>query len=254
MKKLLIALFILLFSSIIESGDAKAQNLDSLYSVWQDQSQTDSNRVTAYIYYIFKGYLFSRPDTAVILADALHTFAKAQQYPKASAKAYNLQGIANDVQGSYPRALEFYQKSLVIYEEIGDKNGISSSLGNMGSIYIYQGNYPLALEYYQKSLAIQEEIGDKTGIASSMGNIGSIYIYQDNNPRALEYYQKSLAIKEEIRLPDGQVGKKKASQSVWAISAAFTLTKAITTAPWNTTKRVWRLRKKSGIKAASQSA
>jgi class 3 adenylate cyclase/Tfp pilus assembly protein PilF len=181
-------------------------NLDSLYAVWQDPDQTDSIRVDAYFTYIWNGYLFSNPDTAKTLAEALHLYAQNQNSPLASSKAYNVQGAANLLQSDYPNALENYKKALAIQEEIGDKRGIASSEGNIGLIYYNQGNNPLAIEYYQKSMEIEEEIGNKQGIAISLNNIGLIYSNQNNYPRALEYYEKALATYEEIDYKRGVAG------------------------------------------------
>ncbi|MCK4990000.1 MAG: tetratricopeptide repeat protein, partial [Bacteroidales bacterium] len=47
------------------------------------------------------------------------------------------------------QAVEYYQKALTIYYELGDKQGVSGSLNNLGIIYWQQKNYPKALEYYQ---------------------------------------------------------------------------------------------------------
>ncbi len=174
------------------------KNLDSLYMLWLDPTQSDSNRADAYNAYIWQGYLFSKPDTAAVLAEALVDYAKEQNYSKAAAQGYNLQGIANTLTADYTLALEYYEKSLTIQEAIGDKNGAANCLNNMGNIHLYQGNYPLALEYYEQSLAIREAIGDKKGIASSLVNIGALYQNRGNYPRALEYYQKTLAIRQEI--------------------------------------------------------
>jgi tetratricopeptide (TPR) repeat protein len=101
-------------------------------------------------------------------------------------------------QGNHPKALDYYQKSLKIREQIGDQQGIAVCLMNMGNSYYDQGNYPKALDYYQKSLKIQEQIGNQQGIAYSLNNMGSIYSGQGNYPKALEYFQKSLKINEQI--------------------------------------------------------
>ncbi|MCC5915940.1 MAG: tetratricopeptide repeat protein [Cryomorphaceae bacterium] len=194
MKKYLLLIFWVLCYNSVSAQD----NLDSLYRIWQDKSQPDSTRVNAYRDYIWNGYLFSRPDTAEVLTEALQAYAEKHSYPKASGKGYHLQGIASAVQGNYPRALKYFQKSLTIWEEIGDKNGIASSLNTIGIIYKDQGNYPRALEYYQKSMVIFEELGDKNGITQNLINIGNNYNVQGNYPRALEYYQKSLVIFEEL--------------------------------------------------------
>ncbi len=198
MKRTTIILVVLLSLPFGHGWGVAAQNPDSLYTIWQDVSLPDSVRVTAYKDYIWNGYLFSKPDTAAELAEALHNFAKKQNYPMAAATGHNLQGVVNYIKGNYPLALKYYYKSLAIFEEIGDKKGIAGSLGNIGPMYKFQGNYLRALEYYQKSLAIFEEIGDKRGIAGSLNNIGGIYFDQGNYPRALEYRKKSLAISEEI--------------------------------------------------------
>lgn len=197
LNKALLLLFITVGFSLF-TAPAKTQNVDSLYSLWQDQTQPDSIRVAAYKDYIRNAYLFARPDSAAVLADALHRYAQRHNYPKAAATGYSLQGIAYHFLGNYPRALEYYQKSLTIQVELRNKKGTALVLNNIGNIYFTQDNYPRALEYYEKSLAIREEIGEKQGIAATLNNIGGIYNNQSDYPRSMEYYQKSLAIKEDI--------------------------------------------------------
>ena len=177
---------------------AQAQYLDSLYAVWQDPTRSDSIRVAAYTDYIWDGYLYSRPDTAAILAEALHAFAQEHGYPRASAKGYNLQGTASRLQGGYPRAFQCYQKSLAIHERIGEKKGVAGNLNNIGLIYREQGRDDQALDYYMRSRSIFEEIGDKNGLGNSLNNIGSIYADQRNHARALEYLEKGAAIQKEV--------------------------------------------------------
>jgi adenylate cyclase len=202
MKKAILLAFIIC-NSLTFTCFAKQTNLDSLLGVWNNKSQPDSNRVQAYNDYVWYGYIDSKPDSAAILAEALHAYAKKHKYPKASAKGYGLQGHANHRQGNYPLALEYHQKSLAIREEIGDKKDIASSLNAIGIIYFGQGDYPRVLGYLEKTLVIQEEIGDKNGMANSLGNIGTIYLNQSNYPRALEYFKKGLAIHEEIGNKNG---------------------------------------------------
>ncbi len=188
--------FIILNLSFIAS--AQQPNIDSLYTVWQDQTQPDSTRVKAYRDYIWKGYLFNNPDTAFILAEKLVAFANQNQYPKAEVQANNIQGVSFYLKGNYPEALNYYQRNLIIQEELGANNGMANSLNNIGIIYTEQGNFPKALNYYQRSLKIREEIGDKKGISITLGNIGAIYRNQGNLPKALIYNKRSLKIREEI--------------------------------------------------------
>ena len=194
MHKITTLLF-LVFSSTYLNSQTK---LDSLYVIWQDKTQTDSVRTEAFKKYIWDGFLFDKPHTAFTLAEELISFSKSNQYRNAEAEAYNIQGVSFWVKTNYLEAVNYYQRSLKIREEIDDKKGISASLYNIGNIYLRQGNYLQALDYHQRSLKIEQEIDNVEGIALSLGIIGIIYSEQSIYPKALEYYERGLKIQEEI--------------------------------------------------------
>ena len=201
MKKSSFSIFILLLAQF--AVPLQGQNLDSLYAVWQDQSQPDSTRVKAYADYIWDGFVYYNPDTAEILANDLYRFSEKGNYPQAAAKCFNILGEISFWRGNFPLALEYRQKSMEFYVEMGDKQGISNSLSSMGKIYASQGNSLRALEYLQQSIKIFEEIGDRQGVSNSLNNIGNVYQFQGNYPRALEYYEKKLKISEELHDKEG---------------------------------------------------
>ena len=68
-------------------------------------------------------------------------------------QAKNLQETAIKLhkKGEWDKALEFYEKSLKIYQKLGDKQGISSSYNNLGLLYKDKGEWDKALEFYEKS-------------------------------------------------------------------------------------------------------
>ncbi len=173
-------------------------NLDSLWSIWNDTTQADTNRLKAIHKIAWVGYLFTKPDSSFYFAQLHYDFALKIDNKRNIAKALNTQGVSFYLQGNYEKALEYYEKSLKIAEEIGDKRGIGISYNNIGNIYSVQGNYEKALEYYAKSLKIAEEIGDKRAMRNYYTNIGLIYYEQGNYEKALDYQVKSLKIAEEI--------------------------------------------------------
>jgi adenylate cyclase len=189
-------ILVILHSSFVISS--AQQNLDSLYAVWQDETQSDSVRAHAYDDYIWDGFLFSNPDTAIVLVQALLTFGEQHKYPRANARAYSIMGTSNAIKSNYPKALDYYQRSLKIFQEIGNKKGSAGIINNIGNIYNYQGDYPKSLDYFQRSLKIFQELGNKSGSALAIGNIGNIYNAQGDNTRALDYFQRSLKIVEEF--------------------------------------------------------
>jgi tetratricopeptide (TPR) repeat protein len=54
------------------------------------------------------------------------------------------------------------------------------SLGNLGNCYGSLGQYEKAIAYYQQSLKIKEEIGDRQGVAISLHNIGEVLLKLEN--------------------------------------------------------------------------
>jgi len=107
-------------------------------------------------------------------------------------------GVITKRQGNIPLALDYYQRSLKIEEEIGNKKGIANGLNNIGAIHEAQGDYPKALEHYLNCLQVCEETGDQRQLASVSSNIGGVYEAQGDYSKALEYFKSSLIIFKKL--------------------------------------------------------
>jgi len=193
MRRLFVIGFV--FTATIGFGQV---NLDSLWDVWDDESQPDTNRLKAMYNISWYGYLFSQPDSAFYFAQLECDLAKSKGLQKQMASALNTQGVSFYIRGDYASAIDYYTRCLTIREEIGNKKGIATSLNNIGLIYKNQGDYASAIDFHTRSLTIREEIGDKKGIAASLNNIGNIYKQQGDYTKAIDNYTRSLALKEEI--------------------------------------------------------
>ena len=66
-------------------------------------------------------------------------------------------------------------------------------VSNVGSAKRLLGDYPGALDYFQRSLQMAEELNDKKLIANALNNIGVVNRDQGNYGRALEYLQAAKA-------------------------------------------------------------
>jgi tetratricopeptide (TPR) repeat protein len=100
--------------------------------------------------------------------------------------------------GDYATALDYLQQSLVITREIGDKAGEGTTLNNLATTAHATGDYATALDYLQQSLVIRREIGDKAGEGATLNNLSQIYNARGDYDTALDYLQQSLAIQREI--------------------------------------------------------
>lgn len=61
----------LAFAFSLSISSAQTQNLDSLYSIWQDRTQPDTLRCKAIDDLAWDGFVYSNPDSAVVLANML---------------------------------------------------------------------------------------------------------------------------------------------------------------------------------------
>jgi len=95
---------------------------------------------------------------------------------KAKASAYNNIGEIHYSQGNFQEALEWYEKSRKICEEIGNQKGLTTTYNSIGGIHYSQSNWEEALEWYEKSRKISEKIGDQEGLATAYCSIGLVYL------------------------------------------------------------------------------
>ena len=108
------------------------------------------------------------------------------------------------MQGEYPQALDFYQRSLKIREEIGDRDGVAKSLHQIGMLHQDQGEYPQALNFYQRSLKIKEEIGDRPGLARSLAETGLLYEEMDQPLKAIPLVVQAFLMFVGMNMPEGR--------------------------------------------------
>jgi len=148
-------------------------------------------------------YIYSNPDSAIILAEQQLQLAQKTNQKKYEGIAYKTIGTAFLNKDNSQKALDYLLRALKVNEEINDKQGIGSCSNNIGAVYQYQSNYTKALEYYLKSLKIAEERKDKQSIGACYSNIGLVYSNQHDYKNALDFHLKSLKIRKELNDKQG---------------------------------------------------
>ena len=156
----------------------------------------------------------------------------------AKATAINNLGFLYHNYSQAEKAVKQYEKSLSIFEEISDTNGIimacnniailekdighidvtieyldralalslktanqqmlQMSYTNYSSIYARMGMIDKALKYAYKGLEIQDKIGDDHGKGYALNNIASLYYTQKDLKKAEEYFIKSLEKRKKV--------------------------------------------------------
>jgi serine phosphatase RsbU (regulator of sigma subunit)/tetratricopeptide (TPR) repeat protein len=114
------------------------------------------------------------------------------------AAAFNNKGYYFNDRGIAYKAIIFFNKSLTIQREIGDKEGEAYSLNNLGAIYDSKGDINKSLENYFSALRIRENLGDKRALAQTYNNIAILYNKQNDIYKCLNYHYKSLKMRQEL--------------------------------------------------------
>ncbi len=184
-------LFILFLSPLCIFGQT---NTDSLWNIWEDNSQADSSRIKALIRMTNTGYLNSKNDSAVYFTKILYDFAKSKGLKKWMIRALEIQGEAQANLNNYNRAVICNQQSLRIYEELNDESGKSDAFMNIGSVYWLKGDWTSSIDYYTRSLIIEEKNGNYDQVAVCMNILGSLYYEMKEYDKALEYLNSSLSL------------------------------------------------------------
>jgi tetratricopeptide (TPR) repeat protein len=69
-----------------------------------------------------------------------------------------------------------FDKSLAIYQSLGDQWGLARIYLNLGNMDGFQGNIPSQREYLERSLAACRQAGDLRGMAIALNNLASVLV------------------------------------------------------------------------------
>jgi adenylate cyclase len=142
---------------------------------------------------------YSAPaDIALNWSLDLLDFSRENNLKKNEASVLTLCGIFYETLAQHDSAISYYEKSIHIYEELKDPNGVAGNYNNIGNVYGALGDIPKAIEMLTQSLRIGETEKDSSIIARALGNIGTFYHQQGDYPLALDFYEKRIAIADAI--------------------------------------------------------
>ena len=175
-------------------------------STKQDMMKAPTSNTEAYEYYLKGKYKYEKRENMEDMEIARGLLIKAIDLDNKLLVAKNLLGYTYQETGDNDKALEIYTQNLKQAEELGDKNGVSTSLYNIAGIYYNKLEFYSALDYYKILKDISEELGDKWEVAHSLINIGNCYKYTGDNENALDYYVRSLEKYKELDNKGGIVG------------------------------------------------
>jgi CHAT domain-containing protein len=82
-----------------------------------------------------------------------------------------------------------------------DARETAAILHNFGYLIQNRGEYEKALEYYDRSLKIKQELGDRSGVAVTLGQFGKLYVEVGRYDEAFRHLLSALSIFIELQSP-----------------------------------------------------
>jgi CHAT domain-containing protein/uncharacterized protein HemY len=95
-------------------------------------------------------------------------------------------------------ALENHEKSLQIAREIKDRSIEAGALNNLGLVYRLNAEYDKALVNLEQSLLVYRELKDRYSEAIELINLGQVYGDQREKTKALTKYEEGIVILKEL--------------------------------------------------------
>lgn len=104
--------------------------------------------------------------------------------------------VFNEGLHQFDKAVEYFNKSLVLAEQLKDSTLISYNYNNLGQAYYFSKNYSEALRYYIKSKDLKAVLDDERGLGSAYSNISNVFFDLKRYDSATFYNDLSFDIRE----------------------------------------------------------
>lgn len=198
MRRICISILFLLWITVAANGQDKTT--DSLTALLP-HAPDDSAKVDLLIE-LSKSFYNRSWDSSIKSAEEAVALAEKINYKKGLAVAYKNIGVANYFKGTPVSAVEAWDRSLKIFQELEDKQGEANILSNLGGVFVLSDE-SRALDYYLRSLRLAEQIQDSFRIATLNNNIGALYDKKPATvPNALESYRKAISVSQKNNYPE----------------------------------------------------
>lgn len=109
-----------------------------------------------------------------------------------------------NTQGEFDKSIEYYKLAIDLNIKCNNKSGEAFGYNNLAAIFKKKGDFENALKYCYKGLEIMIEENDEKGMATLYTNIGTLLGKTNKETQGLEYLLKGLDIKQKIKDTDGE--------------------------------------------------
>ena len=147
-------------------------------------------------------------------------------------------GVAQNLPPQKQTQVEQYKEMLIKYQGEGNKSETANYLNKIAYIYWENSNPKNAIDYFNQSIIINQEIGNDNALKTIYLNLGMIYSDLNQFDKAQTNYQKSLQISRNLKktsdiasclinLASVQTSLKKYNDAITGLEEAMNLSKEL---------------------------
>jgi predicted ATPase/DNA-binding NarL/FixJ family response regulator len=181
-------------ASWLEQLEQEHNNLRSAlrWAIAQRDAATGVRLVLALrLFWFMRGYLSEgRERIAAVLALDLPDADRA--------RVLDCAGFLARYQGDYTAAARTIRKSLAIWRQLSNRQGVADALSNLGYVMLCQSDYATAQTLYSESLDLNRSLHNDQGRADCLSHLGTAAFYEGDYHRAEQLHAESLGIWQEL--------------------------------------------------------
>ena len=191
MKKQLGAGILFFFFSVVCLGQRSSSILyDEWYKQMFNSELSDSTRI--HLYFNYGLYKWGGNSDSLNLLPELFTNLNQKDQKRYSAVKLSLQAWYISLEKGDNEALEYFDQSQDIFNEIHDFRGDAYNRIGIGNILTNLGLYSKALKNYSKAIEIGRTLEDEAIHAAALGGLGLVYDTKLETEKAREYYLEAM--------------------------------------------------------------
>ncbi len=129
---------------------------------------------------------------------AIESLGREDTDPATLASLHNTKGGISCQQGKNDEAIADTELSLKLYQGINNPRGMGIAFTNLGILNDINGNWPRAIDYYERAHELQKSIGDLENQARSLENLGALRMAIGNHKETRRVLLSALEIREKL--------------------------------------------------------
>ena len=162
--------------------------MDSLMTVWSDETQPSDERFSAFDK-LYRQFYQQYPDSLLPQLEKLRAEAQASNRPLILFEAFNRKGNLLNYQGKNEEALLAYDQAGAVAASLGDSLRMGSTMANRGNVYAALSDYLKATQQYTAALRLYESAGYVRGQRNVRMALANVFVLIDNYELGKTYYE-----------------------------------------------------------------